>query len=267
MPITPSPRLIAHCMPTVFFARKFFFNLFRFLKKHTLQSAQGLAQILQLPSVMDKRLLTSCVLCGVTLSSVSTFAATATTRDRWYRYYDNGIPTLSSSVSEQHMSHGYDVLDNHMQVIRHVQPFSTQRYDQQKVQREQAIEKQIADRHLLETYTSSDRAELQRDREVTEIDNQIKRGEQQSLDLTSALNNSISLAASYERANKPIPVTIKSQLENNRLLLTQSTTNVTSLKTKRDQAVKQFANDIAQLKRIERQRTTSQERTAVPNPQ
>ncbi|WP_162818165.1 hypothetical protein [Aquirhabdus parva] len=210
-------------------------------------------------------MLTSCVLCGLTLSSITALAAT-TTPNRWYRYYDNGIPTLSSSVSEQHMSHGYDVLDSHMQIIRHVPPFSTQRYDQQKAQREQAIEKQIADRHLVETYTSSDRAVLQRDRELSEIDNQIKRGEQQSQELTTALNSSISLAAGYERNNKPIPVNIKSQLDNNRQLLAQSTTNVTSLKTKREQAAKQFANDIIQLKRIERQRMTQQEGTIESNP-
>jgi hypothetical protein len=79
------------------------------------------------------------------------------------------------------------------------------------------------------------------------------------------LNNSISQAASFERTNKPIPMPIKTQLEKNRLLLSQSTVNVTSLKIKREQALKQFTNDIAQLKRIERQRPSTQSEVAAPN--
>jgi hypothetical protein len=174
MPTTHSPRIKAHSMPSVEFHRNLPIGILTSVRTHLHASAHLFAQMLHLRSVMDKRLLISTLLCStLLLSNISVFAGNSSKGERWYRYYDNGIPTLSSSVSEQHMSHGYDILDNHMQVIQHIPPFSTIKYDQQKVQREQAIEKQIADRHLIETYTSSDRAILQRDRELSELDNQI----------------------------------------------------------------------------------------------
>ncbi len=264
MPYTNSPKIKALCMPSVTFAQNspILLTTLTFLCLQPL--ARLLTQLLHIRSVIDKRLLLGLALTLITIVSTSTFAAD-TRKERWYRYYENGIPMLSSTVSEQHMSHGYDVLDNHMLVIRHVPPFSTLKYDQQKVMREQAIEKQIADRHLIETYTSSSRAELQRTREINELDNQIKRAEQQTKELEVALNNNISQAASFERVNKPIPAFTQTQLEKNRALLSQSTANTQSLKTKREQSLKQFAYDILQLKRIERQRLNNQPSTTTSN--
>jgi hypothetical protein len=173
---------------------------------------------------------------------------------RWYRFYDSrGIPTISSTVSEQHLKQGYDVLDSHMQLIKHYQPFSSDKYAQQQVLREQAINKKISDRHLQETYISSDRASMQRDREIANLDGQIQRGAIESKHLSDVLNENITAAANFDRQNKPIPVFIKTQLNNNKSLLNQSNANNTALKLKREQTYKQFNDAIAQLKVIEAQ--------------
>ncbi len=174
------------------------------------------------------------------------------TSPRWYRYYNSqGIPTLSSTISEQHLQHGYDALDKNMRLIRHFPPFSGQKYAQEQAQREQAIARRISERHLQETYISANRATLQRDRELGELDGQISRGQQQVVVLSTALNESVRAAANFERQNKQIPTYLKNQLSTNKDLLNQSQTNIAALKVKREQTSKQFNDAIATLKSIE----------------
>ncbi|GAC1381263.1 MAG: hypothetical protein NVS3B3_23750 [Aquirhabdus sp.] len=171
---------------------------------------------------------------------------------KWYRYYNSqGIPTLSSTISEQHLQYGYDALDKNMRLIKHFSPFSGQNYAKEQAQREQAIAKRIAERHLQETYISSDRATSQRDRELSDLDEQIKRGQQQTISLSTTLNENITQAANLERQNKPIPAYLKKQLSTSKDLLNQSQTNIAALKIKREQTSKQFNDAIATLKSIE----------------
>lgn len=182
----------------------------------------------------------------------SAFAENSNAATRWYRYYNSqGIPTLSSTISEQHLQYGYDTLDKNMRLIKHFSPFSGKKYDQEQVQREQAIAKRISERHLQETYISSDRASNQRERELEDLDGQIKRGQQQTLTLSAVLNESITHAANFERQNKPIPSYLKTQLITNKDLLNQSQTNITALIKKREQTSRQFNDAIAALKTIE----------------
>ncbi len=182
----------------------------------------------------------------------SAFADNSNATPRWYRYYNSqGIPTLSSTISEQHLQYGYDSLDKNMHLIRHFSPFSGQKYAQEQVQREQAIERRISERHLQETYISSDRAISQRDRELSDLDGQIKRSQQQFMILSAALNENITLAANLERQNKPISASLKKQLATNKDLLNQSQTNIGALKAKREQSSKQFNDAITALKSIE----------------
>lgn len=198
--------------------------------------------------------LTVCFCMITTVLATTAVHAAGDSQKRWYRYYDDrGIPMISGSVSEQHMQHGYDVLDSTLNVLRHVPPFSTSRYDQEQAQRQQSIEKRIADRHTLETYVSSSRAMAQRDRELGDLDGQIKRGEQQSEGLTLAMNSNITSAASFERQGQPVPLGLRNQLAKNRTMLAQSETNVAALKAKRVATEQQFNKDIATLKRLEQQ--------------
>ncbi len=194
-------------------------------------------------------------LCVLTIALVSSYAEAAPNQNkRWYRYYDDrGVPMISGSVSEQHMLHGYDVLDSTLNVLRHVPPFSTSKYAQEEHLRAQAIERRIADRHLIETYVSSSRAATQRDRELGDLDSQIKRSEQQSEGLSTTLNGYITRAAGFERQGNPVPPALHTQLTRSRTMLAQSESNIAALKAKREATEQQFNRDIATLKRIEQQ--------------
>ena len=192
------------------------------------------------------------LLCSEILALSLAILSNAQADVRWYRYYDSrGTPTLSNAVSEQHLQHGYDVLDSRMQLIRHYRPFSADKYAQQQILREQAIMRRINDRHLQETYVSSDRATMQCDREISNIDGQIRRSEVESKHLSEALNGNITAAANFDRQNKSIPASLKTELEKNRSLLNQSNSNIAALKAKRELTSKQFNDAISQLKIIE----------------
>jgi hypothetical protein len=185
------------------------------------------------------------LLCTETLVLTVIMTTNVCAEVRLYRYYDsNGIPTISSTVSEQHLKQGYDLLDSRMQLIHHYPPFSTDKYAQQQILREQAISRKINDRHLQETYISADRATTQRDRELNNIDDQIDRIDVEIKHISGDLNGNITAAADFDRQNKSIPALLKTQLNKN---------NIAALKTKREQTSKQFNDAIAQLKIIEAQ--------------
>jgi hypothetical protein len=212
--------------------------------KAQLSSSISLKQQLLLIATTCLEVVLSLVLC------TSIYAKDA----RWYRYYDSrGVPALSTSVSEQHLQYGYDVLDSNMQVLRRYPPFSAEKYAKQQASREQLILKKINDRHLQETYVSSDRATSQRDLELASINSQIEQSERESQKISNTLNDNVTAAARFERQNKPIPLMIKTGLEKNKLFLAQSNSNVTALKAKKEQTIKKFNSVIIELKRIEMQ--------------
>lgn len=192
------------------------------------------------------------------------FAANNYATPKWYRYYNSqGIPTLSNTISEQHLQYGYDTLDKNMRLIQHFSAFSGQNYAQQQALRDQAAAKRVAERHLQETYISSDRAIIQRDRELGDLDGQIKRGQAQSATLSAALNASVTLAANLERQNKPITEQLKKQLKTNKDLLNQSQNSVNALKLTRDQSSKKYNDVIATLKNMEQRGKRSNSNVAA----
>lgn len=194
----------------------------------------------------------SSIVLIILATSPYAFADNSNATPKWYRYYNKqGVPTLSSTISEQHLQYGYDSLDKNMQVIKHFSPFSGQNYAKEQALREQATAQRIAERHLVETYVSSDRAASQRDREINDLDGQIKRSQQQTAALSATVNQDVTAAANLERQNKPIPASLKKQLQTNKDLLNQSQANVNALQAKREQSSKQFNDVITTLKNIE----------------
>jgi hypothetical protein len=250
---------------------QFFFKRLRlmvaalaFQTKPTMQYLRHSVAV-QRPIASTRALITALGILTVVVSATS--ANAENTNKRWYRYYDDrGIPMISGSVSEQHMQHGYDILDNTLNVIRHVPPFSTSKYAQEEAQRNQAIERRIADRHLVETYVSAARAQVQRDRELSDLDSQISRSELQSESLTNDLNGNINSAARFERQGQTVPTNLRNQLNKNRTVLAQSDANVAALKAKRNATEQQFNKDITSLKRIEQQGGSAALPTSAPQP-
>jgi hypothetical protein len=205
--------------------------------------------------IVSKKLFKNTILlCSEILALTLVMLSNVHAEVRWYRYYDShGTPTISSTVSEQHLQQGYDVLDSRMQLVRHYRPFSTDKYAQQQILREQTTIRKINDRHLQETYVSSDRATTQRDRELSNIDGQTHRSEIESKHISDDLNENITAAANFDRQKKSIPAFLQIQLNKNRSILSQSNANIAALKAKRELTSKQFNDAIAQLKIIEAQ--------------
>lgn len=257
MSTTPKPVTQRYIMPNASWVQLFFPRISKMVMAFRIKSTLAMQNLrhLKFGTGQGVRIMTAVATIGVIATVLASATANAAANQkRWYRYYDDrGVPMISGSVSEQHMLHGYDVLDSTLNVLRHVPPFSTSRYDQEQSQRQQSIEKRIADRHTLETYVSSSRAIIQRDRELGDLDGQIKRGEQQSEGLTAALSGLITNAANFERQGQAVPAGLRNQLAKNRSMLAQSDSNIAALKAKRAATDQQYSKDIATLKRLEQQ--------------
>ena len=58
--------------------------------------------------------------------SIVVFAETPP-KATWYRYYDSkGIANISSNVTPNHIRHGYEALDQNMQVIQRNRAYNTE---------------------------------------------------------------------------------------------------------------------------------------------
>lgn len=90
------------------------------------------------------------------LATNTLFALDTQPKAKWYRYYDSrGIANISSSVSPDHIRHGYQALDFNMQVIQQNKPYNVEADVKQAPQRAIQAKKQADDLKLKTAYTNS----------------------------------------------------------------------------------------------------------------
>lgn len=135
---------------------------------------------------------------------------------QWYRYYDNrGIANISTTVSPEHIRHGYDTLDANMAVIRKTPPFQSEQSLQLASQREQSYKQRLNDIRLKEAYSNSRLAEVKK-REM------LKATQQQITFYKKQINVLYSNEAELKRqeqqnvlTGKPINAALKTALQQN----------------------------------------------------
>jgi hypothetical protein len=208
------------------------------------------------------------VCTGTTLVSVcyaDVAASPSEVKARWYRYYNNGIPTISGVITQEHVRLGYDALNSNMMVIRRVPPFTQESYDRQKAQREQQDARRQADRNLVLAHVSSTQATLKRDQTLAEIASRMQYLNGQMLELQNDLGRDVATAAAYERRQTMVPQAIQARMKDKRDQITQMQRNIAALQKRQDDVRASSAQIIARLDYLERNRgTTSSSSTSSP---
>lgn len=173
---------------------------------------------------------------------------------RWYRYYQNGVPTLSGVITQEHVRYGYDALDRNMLVIRHVPPFAQSTYDRQKSQREKLDAQRQADRNLMLAHVSSMNAAAKRDQLIAEMQSRAEYLKKQTLDMQTELARDVAVAASYERRQTAVPAPVQKRMSEKRNQIEQIQQNLAALKKREDDTKSTYARTIARLEYLERNR-------------
>lgn len=122
----------------------------------------------------------------------------------WYRYHDrNGIVSLSSSVTSEHIKYGYEKLNSQMQVIEKVAPQRSDYSKKTQSKRQQREKQQTSDQQFRAAYGNSEFAEKKQREALNLIRQQISFQENQLSQIESR----------HEPTDAPSIQQIKSNIE------------------------------------------------------
>lgn len=201
-----------------------------------------------LPSVIRTVVFPS-ILC---LATSLTFAANASPKAVWYRYYDqHGTANISTSVTPAHIRFGYEALDQNMQVIQRNRPYSTAADLHQAAQRATQTEEHARNLKLKQAYGSSKTAALKRDQALQTIKKQINYQQEQ---LNQLQRDKIALKRQemeYFRKGEIVPKQHKALIENNATNIINSKDNLITLKNSYFQTQTEYEQIIKRLKKLE----------------
>lgn len=168
---------------------------------------------------------------------------------RWYRYYNSsGQPSLSSTITDQHLKYGYEALDRNMQVIKRVPPYSTESYARQKAKREAEAAKRQADINLRRTYGSVAQATAKRNQMLADMASRKTYLQTQLTGLQQMLGKDIAQAANYERQGKPVPAMLKKSITDNKKNVHEAQQNIQAINERQQQVIQQYDDILRRLK-------------------
>ena len=146
----------------------------------------------------------------------STFAANEQPRAVWYRYYDrNGVANVSTSVTPEHIRHGYDALDRNMQVIKRNQAYNSTVDIQQSARRESLARQREQDLKLKRAYGSAQIAAGKRDQILANLKKQSNYQQDQLQQLQKDKIAFKRQEMEFHRKGESIPPALRKNLENN----------------------------------------------------
>lgn len=188
-----------------------------------------------------------CLLAGIALADDIPGA-------RWYRYYDDKHqPTVTDSVTAEHISRGYDALSANMQLIQHVPPqraFTPEEAAAAKAKRDAQAQQARDDKQLLRLYSSPSDAEHARNRQVDALQLRIDFSSNALASLRQRRAADAQKAAVYERTGKPVPKDLKDSISNYDKQIQSAQTEVTERKAEQDRIRAEFEPVIKRLKEL-----------------
>ena len=173
---------------------------------------------------------------------------------RWYRYYDDKHqPTVTDSVTAEHISRGYDALSANMQLIQHVPPqraLTPEEIAANKAKRDAEAQRARDDKQLLRLYSTPSDAEHARDRQIDALQLRIDFSSNAVTSLRQRRAADAQKAAVYERTGKPVPKDLKDSISNYDKQIQSAQTEVSERKAEQDRIRKEFEPVITRLKEL-----------------
>ncbi len=214
------------------------------------------------PSFRPLRHVAAAVL-ALLLTGVGHVAAAEGPTVRWYRTHVNGVPILSSTITEQHIRNGYEALDRNMQVVKRLPPYSASLQAQRKAKLDRERERLMADRNLVRLHGSSIAATAQRNRMLHDVQERRALVQRQLSDLALLRQQDVATAASHERRGQAIPAVLQRQIAQRDAEQTALVRNLSALQTQENSIRAQYDRAIARLVVLEKNPALLQDTPSV----
>lgn len=168
----------------------------------------------------------------------------------WYRYYDRqGVPTISTSISPEHIRYGYEVINNNMETIRQVPALQNTEIARQKKEKE--AEQEAIDNRMQQIYTHSSIAQKRKRNLLRGIQDQIFLQRKQYDSLQDYLRDLRGEEFSILYDKKTVPKALKDSIEDTNYKIARSQKKISDLQTQYQQTEQQYDKIIARLKKLE----------------
>jgi len=198
---------------------------------------------------MVKKLIFLIVL--MSYATIST-AADQIRKPTWFRYYDNrGIANISTNVTPNHIRHGYEALDQNMQVIKRNKPYNAEADIKQAPQRAATAKKNAADAQLKRAYTSSKVAAQKKNDILVAINKQIVFQQGQLKQLQEDRIMFVRQEREHNRKAEKLPAALKTTLDNNQKNIVAKKEDIQSLQSRYRNTAAEYDRIIARLKAME----------------
>lgn len=140
-----------------------------------------------------------------------------------YRWTDlHGVVQYGDSPTAEALQAGYDVIDARGTVVKHIERVKT--VEEKKLdastaeaaaqEKRHAQEAAQADRQLLRAYPTEDALIEAQKQRITAFDQELANIKVSQADQEKSLAEQLAYAATFERDGKPVPMTVKQQIEN-----------------------------------------------------
>ncbi|QER38786.1 hypothetical protein F2A31_03340 [Acinetobacter suaedae] len=193
-----------------------------------------------------------CLCFLLLLICTPTFASTDQTKAVWYRYYDrNGVANVSTSVSPDHIRHGYEALDRNMQVIKRNQPYNATLDAKQSAQREALARQREQDLRLKRAYGSAQIATAKRNQTLENLKKQLNYQQEQLQQLQSDKIRFKRQEMEYHRKGQTVPPQLKSNLTHNTQNIENVKKTIESLRNSYQKTEFEYTDIINRLKKLE----------------
>ncbi|WP_019457551.1 hypothetical protein [Acinetobacter sp. GG2] len=190
--------------------------------------------------------------CGALFFSSPTFAANDAPKAVWYRYYDqHGIANISTSVTPAHIRHGYEALDQNMQVIKRSHPYNSETDLNQSSQRALSARYREEDNKLKKAYSNSKTAVIKRDQALLAIKKQMNYQQEQLNHLQQDKILFKRQEMEYFRKGEKVPERLKALIENNLTNILKVKQTLELLSKNYNHTNNEYENIIERLKKLE----------------
>lgn len=173
---------------------------------------------------------------------------------RWYRYYnEKNQPAITDRITEEHISRGYEALDQGMQVLRRVPPqraLTPEEVIAAKAARAADVRRKEDDKQLLRLYSRPRDAEQNRDRQIDAIQLRIDFTTSALSRLREARTKEAQRAAVLERTGKPIPDTMKADIAKYDKQIQQMQAEILARKAEQEKIRQDFTPVIQRLSEL-----------------
>lgn len=170
----------------------------------------------------------------------------------WYRYYDHkGVANISSNVTPNHISFGYEALDQNMQVIQRNRPYNSEADAKKAPQRAAQARQNAADLKLKKAYGNAQVALTKKNESLKGIKKQIIFQQDQLKQLQNDRIYFKRQEMEHLRKGQGIPAVLKSTLDNNQKNIKEREDNIEVLQSYYRNTQTKYDNIITRLKTLE----------------